>query len=1113
MKSKHKSMKQFVNLHVHSHYSLLDGLAKISGLVKLAQEHEMSTLAITDHGALYGAIEFYQLTKKAGIKPIIGVETYITSRGRFRKETKADDERFHLILLAKNFQGYKNLLKIVTASYLEGFYYRPRVDFELLQEFHEGILATSSCINGQIGQAILSGGDPKPIVQRYLDIFGDSFYLEVQHHPSLVEQQTVNDALVELSRTYSVPLVATGDSHYLQSQDAQAHDVLLCLQTKKVKTDTNRMCMLGEDFSFANYQHIIDAFSEKLPQAIENTIKIAEMCELEIPMGKTILPHFELPKGETAEKKLRDLCQEGIVTRYGDNPSPKVFERLEYELGVINSSGYPSYFLIVHDFVSFAKKQKIVVGPGRGSAAGSIVAYLLHITNLDPLAYDLLFERFLNPERVTMPDIDLDFADSRRDDVIDYVEEKYGKDHVAHIITFGTMAARVSIRDVGRVLGVSYSYCDSLAKMIPPHMELAECVEKIPELREKYEKEEDTKNIIDIAKKLEGVARHSSTHACGIVITKDPLTDYAPCQYASPDDKTIVTQYSLHPVEDLGLLKFDFLGLSNLTILEQAKKIIQKTRGVDIDLDTLPLNDKKTYTLFQKGKTTGVFQFESAGMKRYLKELKPSEFEDVIAMVALYRPGPMDLIPDYIASKHGKRIPEYIHERLRPILENTYGIAIYQEQLMKIAQELAGFSLGEADVLRKAVGKKIPKLLKEQREKFVQGCISQEVKKQIAEKVFDFIEPFAGYGFNRSHAACYAFIGYQTAYMKAHYPTEFMAALLTADQQNTDRVAIEIEECREMGIEVLAPDINESFEGFTAVMSLEKESSRIRFGLLAIKNVGEHIVDVLVEERKKNGHYTSLEDLLTRVQDKDLNKKSLESLIKSGSLDSFGDRNEMLYNSDALLSFHKRVSEQLNTRQASIFGGNSASVKQTITLAKAPPLENQQKLLWEKELLGLYISQHPLTELDSLLSPYVQTRFQVQKSREGALVKVYGIVTTIKKILTKKNEPMIFVKLEDLSGTLEIIVFPSLYQEQVALWKEDAILLCEGKVSFKDNECKILASRTRAVDSQFIEMLKAKLPQGTQAPAQQKNEINDEQEPFLDEQEFTEEVEMTNYSY
>ncbi|MFH0891892.1 MAG: DNA polymerase III subunit alpha, partial [Candidatus Falkowbacteria bacterium] len=890
---------KFVHLHVHTHYSLLDGLTKIDELIAAAKKDGAPAVAMTDHGVMYGAIEFYQKCKKAGIKPIIGLEAYLAPDSRLNKITRSDGKwNYHLLLLAKNLEGYKNLIKLTSIAHLEGFYYKPRIDWEVLKEYHGGLIAATACMGGEIPALIRAGKTAKARerIREYNELFGqDNFYLEIQDHPDLEGQAEINRELIKLSRELNVPLLATNDVHYLHKEDDEAQDILLCLQNKKKINDTDRMHMTGVDYSLRPAAEIIEAFKD-VPEAIENTVKVAERCDLEIELGKIQLPFFEVPAGFNENSYLRKLCEEGLIRRYNtpyEKADPAIKERMDFELSVIERMGWPSYFLIVADFVNWAKDNSIVVGPGRGSAAGSLVCYLVRITNIDPLKYDLLFERFLNPDRVSMPDIDLDFADIRRDEVIRYVEGKYGKDHVAQIITFGTMAARAAVRDVGRVLDYPYDYCDQLAKKIPMFCNLKKALENTEELKEVYDKEEGARRIIDYAKRLEGVARHASTHACGVLITKDPLTENVPIQYASSSDRTIVSQYSLHPIEDLGLLKMDFLGLKNLTIIESALKIIKNTRGIEILIDTIPLDDRASYKLFQEGETTGVFQFESSGMKRYLRELKPTEFEDIIAMVALYRPGPMEWIPDFIAGKHGHKRIEYLHKDLEQVLSKTYGVVVYQEQVMQISRVLAGFTKGEADVLRKAVGKKILELLIEQKTKFIDGCIKNSLSRPLAEKIWAFIEPFAGYGFNRSHAACYALIAYQTAYLKAHWPTEFMAALLTADQQNIDRLAIEIEECKRMGIEVRQPDINQSFETFTVVTSgtatnqvvkASEEVKTVRFGLHAIKNIGENISKVLIGERKANGPYKDLSDLLERVTDKDLNKKSLESLIKSGGL-------------------------------------------------------------------------------------------------------------------------------------------------------------------------------------------------------------------------------------
>ncbi len=1083
-------MSKFVHLHTHSHYSLLDGLAKIDELVERAKNDGAPALALTDHGVMYGCVEFYQKCKKAGIKPIIGVEAYLAPNSRHDKITKEDEKNYyHLILLAKNYDGYKNLIKLTSIAHLEGFYYKPRVDWEVLRKYSGGLIAMTACLGGEIPRLIRIGKPEKAKekILEYNRLFGrGNFYLEIQDHPELEGQTEVNEKLIEFSRELDVPLVATNDAHYLEKEDAEAQDVLLCLQNKKKKDDRDRMNMTGVDYSLRPGREMAEAFKD-VPEAIENTVKIADKCDLELKLGNIQLPYFMVPDGEDGNSLLRKWCEEGIKKRYGFSRSAvadgapalkEVRERMDYELEVIKKMGWPSYFLIVADFVNWAKKNGIVVGPGRGSAAGSLVCYLTGITNLDPLKYDLLFERFLNPDRVSMPDIDLDFADTRRDEVIQYVEKKYGQDRVAQIITFGTMAARAAVRDVGRVLDYPYDYCDKLAKMIPMFMGLDEALKTVPELKEIY-KEDAAKKILDFAKKLEGVARHASTHACGVVIAKDPLTEYVPLQHASSSDKSIVSQYSLHPIEDLGLLKMDFLGLKNLTIIESAVKIVKNTRGIDIDIDKIPLDDEKTYKLFRDGETTGVFQFESSGMKRYMRELKPTEFEDIIAMVALYRPGPMEWIPDYIAGKHGKKKPSYLHPKLEPILNKTYGVAIYQEQVMRMARDLAGFTMAEADVLRKAMGKKIPKLLAEQKEKFVDGCVKNGIASALAEKIFSFIEPFAGYGFNRSHAACYALIGYQTAYLKAHWPTEFMAALLTADQQNIDRIAVEIEECRKMGIEVKSPDINQSFGSFTAVTAgTEKnevvdknaEVKTIRFGLKAIKNVGENIADAIIKERKENGPFKDITDFLERVTNKDLNKKSLESLIKSGALDKFAERGQFLANMENLLNFSKEISRSRENGQESLFSNAPAlNVERKIKLRPAPPADRRESLAWEKELLGVYISEHPFNEYKKHLENIIEPLAGLAPRAGVKSVNIAGIISNIKKINTRNNEAMLFVKIEDAAGNMEILVFPRLLKETKSIWQEGRAVLCQGKLSDKDKETKLLADKAVLLDLEDIQ--------------------------------------------
>ncbi|RLC39177.1 DNA polymerase III subunit alpha [Candidatus Falkowbacteria bacterium] len=1075
----------FVHLHVHTHYSLLDGLLKIDELVAAVKEVKAPAVAITDHGVMYGVIEFYQKCKKAGIKPIIGVEAYLAPKSRFNKVTKEDERKnFHLLLLAKNLEGYKNLIKLTSIAHLEGFYYKPRIDWQILQKYHKGLIASSACLAGEIPCLIRWGQTDKARARilEYNKLFGQgNFYLEIMDHPKLEELSLVNEKLIEFSRELNIPLVATNDVHYLRKEDDEAQDILLCLQNKKKKDDLNRLNMIGPDYSLRPGREIAEAF-KNVPDAISNTIEIAERCNLEIELGKIQLPYFQVPENFDSGSYLRKLCGEGLKKRYDktyEQAEENVKERMDYELDVIGKMGWDSYFLIVADFVNWAKNNNIIVGPGRGSAAGSLVCYLTGITNIDPLHYDLVFERFLNPDRISMPDIDLDFSDIRRDEVINYVENKYGKDHVTQIITFGTMAARAAIRDVGRVLNAPYDFCDKLAKMIPMFSKIDDALKSTIELKEIYQKEETARKIIDYARILEGVARHASTHACGVLITKEPLTENVPLQYASSSDRSIVSQYSLHPIEDLGLLKMDFLGLKNLTIIESAIKIIKSTKGVDINIDAIPLNNAKTYKLFKKAETTGVFQFESSGMKRYLRELKPTEFEDIIAMVALYRPGPMEWIPDYISGKQGKKKLSYLHPKLEPILKKTYGVAIYQEQVMQMARDLAGFTLAEADVLRKAVGKKIPKLLAEQKEKFINGCVKNGINSELAQKIFSFIEPFAGYGFNRSHAACYALIAYQTAYLKTHWPTEFMAALLTADQHNSDRIAVEIEECQRMGIDVARPDVNQSFEFFTVVTTdarknnpdeKDEKTRVIRFGLNAIKNIGSHIAEVIIKERKANGIYKNISDFLERVNDKDLNKKSLESLIKSGALSNFEERGKLLGNFENLLQFNKELTKSKTNGQASLFSdtpslANDAEMK----LEDYPPADRQEKLTWEKELLGLYISEHPFSDFKEHLSPIIVPLKELSGIKSKAQIKVAGVITKIKKIITRTNESMLFVKIEDGYNNTEVLVFPSLLKKSIDIWEEGNVILCQGKPSDKDKEMKILANQVVRVTLENIE--------------------------------------------
>ncbi|NCN07208.1 DNA polymerase III subunit alpha [Candidatus Falkowbacteria bacterium] len=1060
----------FVHLHTHSHYSMLDGLGKINDLVAKAVSFDMPALALTDHGVMYGAVEFYKAATKAGIKPIIGLEAYVARNGHQNKRSGIDVRPYHLILLAKNEEGYRNLVKLTTIANLKGFYYKPRIDWELLQKYSAGLICTTACLGGELANHIVNENIDlaKDMIDRYQKLFGsDSFYLEVQHNPSIRKQLIVNEKIYELSKETGAPIVATNDVHYLEKDDDQVQDILLCIQMKKVISDKDRMSMVGEDFSFLSPQEMKQNFADH-PEAIENTLKIAKMCNFEMSLGHIVLPNFPLPEKKNEDEYLRDWCEIGLQKRFNGQFDNVVMERMDYELGIIAKTGYAGYFLIVADFINWAKDNGIVVGPGRGSAAGSLVSYLIGITNIDPIKYELVFERFLNPERISMPDIDTDFADSRRDDVLNYVAEKYGRDKVAQIITFGTMAARAAIRDVGRTMALPYNYCDRVAKLIPMFTKLNDAIETVPELKEVLN-EEDGKKLLTAALRLEGVVRHASTHACGVVITPESLDNYSPRQFGSGGDTSIVVQYEGHSVEDLGLLKMDFLGLSNLTIIEQALEIINKIHGLKIDIEQIPLDDEKVFKLFQEGRTTGVFQLESSGMKRYLKQLLPTDLEDIIAMVALYRPGPMEYIPHYIDGKHGRKKPVYLHPKLQPILEKTYGVAVYQEQLLQIARDLAGFSYGEADILRKAVGKKIKALLDEQEVKIVSGMVKNGIDEQVAKNIWEFILPFAAYGFNRSHAACYAMIAYQTAYLKANYPAEYMAALLTSDQGNADRIAIEVEECRQLGIEVMSPDVNESFSTFTVVAeSLKAGSPRIRFGLFAVKGLGENIVKVIINERRENGKFKNLEDFLTRIKNKDLNKRSLEAMVKAGVLDSLDERNRLLYNMDRILLFVKESNQNSLSGQDSLFDLTPQVSLSGLRLDNTSVLDKKQKLTWEKEYLGIYVSDHPMQELSAKLDGLVTKCSDLKIGDSKKYVKVAGVISIIKKIMTKKGDQMLFATIEDNTGNTEVLVFPRTLEENPHIWQTDSIVAILGKVSDKDDEVKVLCEKVAVLNTDNI---------------------------------------------
>lgn len=1062
----------FVHLHNHTHYSLLDGLSRPKDCVKIAKKQGSPAIAITDHGVLYGVIEFYKAAKEEDMKPIIGCEIYVAPDGRLKKEpgTKIN----HMILLAETTEGYQNLITLITKAHLEGFYYKPRVDHGLLREYHKGLIAFSGCLNSETSQAILAGQEERAaeIIKMYQEIFGkENFFLEVQDHPKMPNQILVNQALFRLTQITNAPLVATNDNHYAHKDDRDVHDLLLCIQTGKTVADNDRM-IYEDDYSIRSPEEIQEAFREH-PEAVENTIAIAKRCNVEIKFGTNLIPRFEPPKKKSPAAYLRELCEAGLKDRYGEKIDSEIQKRLDYELNTIHNAGFDTYFLIVHDFVRFAKEQGVIVGPGRGSAAGSVVAYALKITDIDPLQYGLLFERFLNPARVSMPDIDIDFDDERRSEVLNYVVEKYGRENVAQIITFGTMAARAAVRDVGRAMGYPYGEVDRLAKLIPPpvqgrHVPLEQSIHEDPEVRKVYEQDPRAKQLLDNAIRLEGTVRHAGTHACAVVISEEPLTKYTPLQ-KPPNDEGIITQFSMKPLEDLGLLKVDFLGLKNLTIIKNTLSTIERVHGKKIELSEILLDDKKTFQLLAKGATTGVFQLESAGMKRYLKDLKPTAFHDIIAMVSLYRPGPMHWIPMYIRGKHEPASVSYIHKSFESILKETYGVAVYQEQILEIAREFAGFSLGQADILRKAVGKKDSKMLAGEREKFLSGAVTKGHSRKFAENVFEkIIEPFAAYGFNKSHATCYAMIAYQTAYLKAHYPAEFMAALLTADSSNEDRIVVEVNECESMGIEVLPPSVNESLANFTVV-----GKSTIRFGLKAIKGLGDHSIAAIIAARDNpaaapnapGGKFQNLEDFARRVPSGTFNKKMLEALAYSGALDDLGERKALAANVDEIVKHARATQTHAAIGQTDIFGimADDDGSSQALELKKVSPATRLEKLQWEKAFLGLFVSGHPLQGLKRYLAKKAHPLGSLKDNFLGKTVRVCGIIARVKKVLTKTGGYMAYGVLEDLTGRIEIVIFPKTFQQHGTFLGEGQLVMIEGRLEQRREQPQIIVQSFKEV--------------------------------------------------
>lgn len=1070
----------YVHLHNHTHHSLLDGLTKIPDMVARVKELGMEACAITDHGTMSGAIEFYKAAKNVGIKPIIGIETYVAARSRHDRDPAKDKARYHLTLLAMNHKGYQNLMQLSTIANLEGVYYKPRIDHELLEQYNEGIICMSGCIGGELGENLRNDDyeKAKEIAGWYKSVFGDRYYMELQDHghpearSHWPEQKKVNDYIERISEELDIPCVVTSDGHYLNHEDQEAHEILLCVGTGAYLSDEKRMSLKDFELHLTTPEDIISRWQTTNPQAIANTKAIADRCDVEIKLGDILIPKFPTPNGESEKEYLNHLVYSGMAARYAgmkledakklpnDQLRAKLseaqLERLDMEFGVLDKMGYNGYFLIVQDFINWGKSQGIIFGPGRGSAAGSIIAYALNITDLDPLHYDLLFERFLNPDRISMPDIDIDIQDTRRGEVIEYCAKKYGSERVANICTFGTMAARASVRDVARVLQVPYGESDRLAKLIPPpvqgrHVPIKKSLEEDPDLKKEYESNPTAKTVYDFASRLEGTIRSHGVHAAGVVIAPDDLVKYVPLEMAQKG--VVATQYPMGPVEELGLLKMDFLGLSNLSIINNALRIIRKVYKTDIDLSTLPLDDEATYKLFQRGDTTGVFQLESAGMKRYLRELKPSVFEDIIAMVALYRPGPMQFIDSFIKRKHGEEEITYLHPGMENSLKNTYGILVYQEQFMQISKEWCGFTGGQADTLRKAVGKKKIDLMKKVKPEFVEGAVKVGgATKEIAEQFWDALEEFANYCFNKSHAACYGLIAYWTAYLKAHYPDAFMAALMTSDQDDTERLAIEMTECKHMGIEVLNPDVNESFVEFAVVPGEKK----IRFGMAAVKGVGVGAVEEIIRAREANGPFKSVEDFAKRVSTSKFNRKAWESLIKTGAFDSFGDRSDLLFNLDTVVAFAQKTQKEAASGQTDLFGmlgDASADVQPTMQLQPAPAKHtNKERLMWERELMGLYISAHPLDAYETYLSEQAQPLTQLAPEYDGRLMTIGGIITTVRTIVTKSGSKMAFVGIEDKFGEGEVIVFPNLYEQVGAKLVQDAVIRVTGKNSARDRD-------------------------------------------------------------
>ncbi|MBR3231033.1 DNA polymerase III subunit alpha [Candidatus Saccharibacteria bacterium] len=1102
----------FVHLHNHTHYSLLDGLTKIPELVDFVKNDGMEAVAVTDHGTMSGLVELYKTCHDHKIKPILGLEAYVAARKMTDKDPAHDKQRFHITLLAMNNQGFENLCRIMSNAEIHGKYYRPRTDHDELLKYNEGIICLSGCMGSEISEAIRAGDDKRAIelINWYKETFKGRFYLEMQDHghPKSTthskEQKKVNDWHMAHAKELGLPLVVTCDAHYLNHEDQDAHEVLLCIGTAANLSDQNRMTLKDFDLHVIPAEEIIAHWEETCPEAVLNTKRIADLCNVDLQLGRILIPKFPVPKGEDEKTYLDKLVFQGLVHRYGGkkledvakltvpecrkiltkvdqdrDEEHKILPRIDYELSVVDKMGYNGYFLIVQDFINWGKSQRIVYGPGRGSAAGSILAYALRITELDPLKYDLLFERFLNPDRISMPDIDTDIQDTRRDEVIQYCSDKYGFERVSNIVTFGKMMAKNAVRDVARVLEVPYAEADRLAKMVPDpvqghHVKLANAIKDVPELKQEYETNPTAKEVIDFASRLEGTIRNHGVHACGVIIAPDDLVKFLPLEVSAKGP--IAAQFPMGQVEELGLLKMDFLGLSNLSVINNALRMIRKVYQTDIDLSNLPLDDPETYALFQRAETTGVFQLESAGMKRYLKDLKASTFEDIIAMVALYRPGPMQFIDSFIKRKHGEEKITYLHPGLEGALKNTYGILIYQEQFMQISRTWCGFTGGQADTLRKAVGKKKIDLMNKVKPEFIEGAIKVGgATREIAETFWNQLLEFANYCFNKSHAACYALIAYWTAYLKAHFPDAFMAALMTADMRWTDRLAIEIAECKKMGLKVLGPDINQSYGDFGIVGG----ENTIRFGLSGIKNMGKSLVeDIVIPERDKNGPFKSVCDFAKRVDSTKFNKKSWEAAIKTGAFDRFGfSRSDLLFNLEAIQAYGAKIQKDVGSGQTDLFGmmGEVGLIPEVEI--KPAPLTHPEKeqLLWERDLMGLYLSAHPLDKYDTYFEEQTHPMSLITAENDGKLVTVGGIITGIRTILTKKGDKMAFVKIENKTDETEFIVFPSIFAEYGGKLEVDNVVRVKGRVNAKDkngnisSEIKILAESVELISDEVLE--------------------------------------------